>query len=101
MLFRNTSRVHRPRLLQAAIPAFAVLTAAVMPLCGCSHQQSQAQPTIRTDGVSDLPPQTQNWLSAKVRDSGGDYNKLSRADRLSLDAMTAGHGQLLYDKAKN
>ena len=69
-------------------------------LCfGCSHRADQtSQPTV-TSAVRAMSPSTKLLLTEKLRQSGGDYDKLSEADRNQLDAVSQGHGRMIFNQA--
>lgn len=68
----------------------------IVPTTGCSH--TEGSPTSATSDQLKSPART--LAIDKVKETAGDYTKLSPEERNQLNLATEGHGKMIFDQAK-
>lgn len=69
-------------------------------LFGCGSKGAPDSP-VAVSPANSTPPETQSWIAQKIKDTGGDYQKLSPEDKQQFDSLGRGHGEMFFNMSKH
>ena len=93
---------NRIKLIAAYARLGPVLLAIGIASTGCASQSTKVIDTRMgyvPDGdkaLKTLPPDAQAWVTAKQKETGGNYDKLSQEDKAQLETIAHGYGRMIF-----